>query len=177
MEIAFTSCLPRNPHLDIIRKTTELPMEKLKRQVKSQMDIIIVDDDEDDKELLADAISELSSNVHIRLAASGKELMKQLGERKLPDLVFLDLNMPLMNGFECLARIKKEPKYKDLLVLIYSTSANPDQIELTFQEGAYLYIQKPSSIIELKNIVKKVMELTKNRATSRPTRNEFLLRS
>jgi CheY-like chemotaxis protein len=151
-------------------------MENSERYIKSQMEIIIVDDDEDDIEFLSEAISELSSDVKISLAGNGKELMKQLGTVKLPDLVFLDLNMPIMNGFECLSLIKKEPKFKDLPVLIYSTSANPDQIEMTFQNGAYLYIQKPSNIVELKNIVKKVLDLSKDHSF-RPNRREFLIKA
>jgi CheY-like chemotaxis protein len=66
--------------------------------------------------------------------------------------------MLLMNGFECLSMIKKDPKFRDLLVLIYSYSANPDQIEMTFQEGAYLYFQKSNNIIELRNMAKKCIQ-------------------
>ncbi|WP_373523479.1 response regulator [Aquiflexum sp.] len=177
MEVAINSRSKNHNINSLLKKTVAVPIGNTENQVKHQMEIIIVDDDEDDQEFLAEAISEFSSNIKVRFAGNGKELMKQLGELALPDLVFLDLNMPLMNGFECLALIKKDPKFKDLPVLIYSTSANPEQIEKTFQEGAYFYIQKPNNIAQLKTIVKKVMVITKDHSTNRPNRKEFLIRS
>ena len=64
--------------------------------------------------------------------------------------MFLDLNMPIMNGFECLEAIRSTPHLKDLLVAIYSTSSAERDIEETFEKGANIYIKKPSSFNELK---------------------------
>jgi DNA-binding response OmpR family regulator len=64
---------------------------------------------------------------------------------ELPVLIFLDLNMPLKNGFDCLKEIKKDDKLKSLPVIIYSTSGEEEVIKLVYKAGALFYIQKPDN--------------------------------
>ncbi len=144
---------------------------------ENKLNIIIADDDSDDRELLSDALSEISHNFQITMVENGKELMEKLVGEKLFDLVFLDLNMPAMNGFECLEKIMADPKLKELPILIYSTSAHPDQIDKTYLKGAIYFIQKPSNFNEIIKIIKKLMGFSVEKFFIQPARKDFFLKS
>lgn len=132
--------------------------------MKSDMDklkILLVDDDEDDRQFFADALEGIELNTDLHQLENGKSCMEFLlsDTENTPDLVFLDLNMPIMNGFECLEAIRNTPHLKDLLVAIYSTSSAERDIEETFEKGANIYIKKPSSFSELKKSLKQVVKM------------------
>lgn len=132
--------------------------------MKSEMDklkILLVDDDEDDRQFFADALEGIELNTDLHQLENGKSCMEFLlsNTENTPDLVFLDLNMPIMNGFECLEAIRNTPHLKDLLVAIYSTSSAERDIEETFEKGANIYIKKPSSFSELKKSLKQVVKM------------------
>ncbi|KSA12345.1 response regulator [Maribacter dokdonensis] len=132
--------------------------------MKSEMDklkILLVDDDEDDRQFFADALEGIELNTDLHQLENGKSCMEFLlsDTKNTPDLVFLDLNMPIMNGFECLEAIRNTPHLKDLLVAIYSTSSAERDIEETFEKGANIYIKKPSSFSELKKSLKQVVKM------------------
>ncbi len=141
-----------------------------------QLDILIADDDEDDKELFEEAVAAISPRITVTTVGDGKELMKKLYTSSLPDLIFLDLNMPSKNGFECLSEIRSVLKFKEIPVLIYSTTANPDQIESTYMQGATFYIQKPSSYKEIIKLLQKIFSFSAQQFCS-PLRKEFVLKA
>lgn len=85
-------------------------------------------------------------------ALSGLERLDNDLDR-IPDYIFLDLNMPGMNGKQCLAEIKNRPHLKDVPVVIFSTSSRPQDIRETEQMGAMAFITKPSSIRSLSSIL------------------------
>jgi CheY-like chemotaxis protein len=154
-------------------KISELISDKTQNR---KLHLIITDDDSDDQELFSMAISEISSNIQIRLAENGGDLIKKLEEQELPDLIFLDLNMPGMNGIECLIKIRNTPNLVDLPVLIYSTSANPEQIDEAYKYGANYYLQKPCSYREIQHLVSKVFSLSIDQLLTQPDRVDFLVR-
>jgi CheY-like chemotaxis protein len=138
--------------------------------------IMIVDDDPDDQELLAEAISEVAPQVNVTFAMNGKDLLVKLQDAaEIPDLIIIDLNMPGINGFECLVAIKGNPLIKDIPILIYSTSANPEQIDFTHQNGASGYIQKPSSYFAIKKIASKILSVPIIEFFEKKSRDEFIL--
>ena len=92
------------------------------------------------------------------------------------DLIFLDLNMPRKNGFECLLEIKKNQKFDDIAIAIYSTSSSEEDIENTFVSGANIYIKKPSDFTMLKKILSEIVTLNWQYHTSGLNKENFLLR-
>ena len=124
------------------------------------LSIILTDDDEDDCEIFEEAIEEIDDKVQIDTLQHGKALMDYLVDtlNELPDILFLDINMPYKNGYECLEEIRDNPRLKSLCVIIYSTSDSPRDIKKAYDLGADAFIQKPSRYEDLKNVLQKVLE-------------------
>ena len=142
------------------------------------LNIALADDDEDDRLLFKDAIEEIKIKTKLSLFTNGKELMDylMLPNIILPEVIFLDLNMPVKNGMECLKEIRNNSKLRDLSVAIYSTSSSEKDIEETFISGANIYINKPNSFGNLKSAIEKVLQLNWQYQTSALNRDNFLLR-
>ena len=126
--------------------------------------IFLVDDDQDDRELFTDALNELTIKSVVKTFNNGVDLMADLldREKKLPDIIFLDLNMPLMNGEECLADIRREPELYAIPIVIYSTFFDKYKVTLLQENGADRYLQKPKSFNQLKcSIERSILSLDK----------------
>jgi CheY-like chemotaxis protein len=123
-------------------------------------------------------MNEIKIKTKLSLFNNGKELMDYLVLPNviLPEIVFLDLNMPIKNGMQCLCEIRNHPRLKDLLVAIYSTSSSEADIEETFVNGANIYINKPNSFSDLKQAIEKVLQLNWQYHTSTLNKDNFLLR-
>jgi CheY-like chemotaxis protein len=121
--------------------------------------IMLAEDDIDDRLVFQEAFNELNMNLQLVIVNNGEELINYLSEKAilLPQLVFLDLNMPFKNGFECLHELKRNEKLKDIPVIIYSTSGSGIEREKCRQLKAHLYITKPSSFTRLKKIINKIL--------------------
>lgn len=141
-----------------------------------KLQVLLADDDNDDKELFTEAIESIASNVSLHTVSDGTELMSKLNSTNLPDIIFLDLNMPCKNGFECLSEIRENDRFKNIPVIIYSTSVNPDQVESTYRQGANLYLQKPGSFVEIKLLLHKVFSYTINKLVSSNTLKDYLIK-
>lgn len=87
--------------------------------------ILLADDDTDDTEMFCEALADIDDEVHFLCSANGSELIKRLEQLdKIPDLIFLDLNMPVMNGWQCLGILKENEKYRPIPVIMISTSSH-----------------------------------------------------
>lgn len=108
--------------------------------------IALADDDEDDRLLFTDAFDELKISTKVQTFSDGSELMLYLNKDGviLPEILFLDLNMPKKNGLECLSEIKSNDKFSNMAIAIYSTSSSEEHIEQTFVNGANIYIKNPT---------------------------------
>ena len=129
---------------------------------KMNIKILLTDDDEDDRDFFAEALEDLDLDYPIEFCKNGVELLDRLYDANLPipDIIFLDLNMPILSGFETLQQIRENDKFKDIPVIaIYSTSATVDGIKSTFGLGANAYVVKPLAFNDLKILLKKVIEL------------------
>jgi len=142
------------------------------------MHIILADDDEDDRLFFTDAFGELKINTKVETYNDGVELMNYLNseEARLPQVLFLDLNMPRKNGIECLHEIKSNSKFNDIAIAIYSTSSSEEHIEETFVSGANIYIKKPNDFEALKKVLSEVVAINWQYHTSGLNKDNFLLR-
>jgi len=122
--------------------------------------ICLVDDDKDDREIFKDAFNELGTGDDLMTFNNGLEVLEYLEKiEHVPDIIFLDLNMPIMGGLETLQIIRKNYRYKSLSVAIYSTSSSEKDIEETLVAGANVYITKPSNFQCLKDAISKIMKM------------------
>ena len=110
----------------------------------------IVDDDADDQQFLIAGLTETDPTAHYLISSNGVDAIEKLKViQPLPDAIFLDLNMPGMNGKECLSELKRTGSLKNIPVIIYSTTSDQNEIELTMRMGASFFITKMSSFKEL----------------------------
>lgn len=145
---------------------------------KEYIHIILADDDEDDRLFFTDAFNELKISTKVNTFNDGVELMNYLNdpESVLPNILFLDLNMPKKNGIECLHEIKNNNRFDDIAIAIYSTSSSEEDIEETFVIGANIYIKKPSDFTSLKKVLSDVVSINWQYHTSGLNKDNFLLR-
>lgn len=113
--------------------------------------LFIVDDDIDDQDLFIEAVNEVDTSIQCMSASSCEEALDLLKNKKvsLPDIIFLDLNMPRLNGKQCLAELKKQAHLRHIPVIIYSTSSERRDIEETTRLGAAHFLTKPNKFEEL----------------------------
>lgn len=121
--------------------------------------IILADDDEGDRMLFKEALSEMLVEANITIVNNGLLLMEHLSlpDLVIPNLIFLDLNMPMKNGFACLEEIRGNEKFKEVFIAIYSTSGSENDINETFTKNANIYIKKPSDYAGLVAILRKAI--------------------
>jgi CheY-like chemotaxis protein len=123
--------------------------------------ILLADDDTDDCFFFEKAVEELQLSTHLKIVHDGQQLMNYLSEnsKDLPDVLFLDLNMPRKNGFECLCEIKEDTRLKVIPVVMFSTAFPQDQIyeanmiNTLLKIGAHHFIRKPGDFEQLKQII------------------------
>ncbi|WP_260850246.1 response regulator [Flavobacterium anhuiense] len=122
----------------------------------------MADDDEDDRMLFADALQELDVPIELKQAPDGLRLLDMLYQAvlELPEIIFLDINMPGRSGFECLKEIKNaEGGLSGVKVVMLSTSSTPENIEFSYALGADLYAVKPSSFQSLKELLYHILTM------------------
>lgn len=141
-----------------------------------QRHIYLADDDRDDRDFFADAILEIDPEIVLKQSPDGMHLMDSLSDlskKKLPEFIFLDINMPGKSGLECLEEIRKCENLRDVNVIMLSTSRDPDNIRQTFDKGATFYAVKPTSYEKLKSLLKYI--LTINLISEQAKNRNFLL--
>lgn len=119
--------------------------------MKPKRRFFIVDDDIDDQDLFIEAVNEVDNSIECLSASNCEDALDLLKNRKidLPDMIFLDLNMPRLNGKQCLAELKRQAHLRDIPVIIYSTSSEKRDIDETSKLGAAHFLTKPNKFEEL----------------------------
>lgn len=138
--------------------------------------ILLADDDEDDLFMFQEALKEIGAPTSLVTASDGEQLMDSLNELNgnLPDVLFLDLNMPRKNGFQCLLEIRQNEKFSALRTIIFSTSYEAEVIESLYRNGADHYVRKPTEFNELKMIIERVLRIVDS-PLHRPSIERFVL--
>jgi CheY-like chemotaxis protein len=144
--------------------------------MRQQKHLMFADDDADDLYLFREAVNEIDPKKMISLVDSGQRLLDKL-EVVLPDILFLDLNMPGINGLQCLDMIRSKSHYDIVPIVIYSTSADAGHVEKAYTSGANLFIRKPNTFEKMKSQIAKILSLNVNDFIPQPERENFLLES
>jgi CheY-like chemotaxis protein len=143
------------------------------------LDVMMADDDDDDCLFFADALEQVSPSTKLTCVSDGVELMETLRRLSnvgsLPHILFLDLNMPLRNGLDCLTEIRNTNELKQLPVIVFSTSAQKEAVDIAFERGAKLYLKKPDTFPKLKEILKKLLSMEWKDKGSPVSREDFLV--
>jgi len=144
---------------------------------KEPMKIILAEDDKDDQELFMEALSATKIPSEVTTVGNGEQLLNTLKDpaEPKPDIVFIDINMPVMGGKEALEEIKSDKELKEIPAVMLSTSNHPADIEETLKKGANLYIQKPNSFTGFILILKKVFALHWTKVLMDPVKNIFFV--
>jgi len=119
--------------------------------------ILYADDDLDDQAWVAEACKAINCSIDFEFVENGKEVLRYLSkETKKPALIVLDLNMPEMDGRQTLQKIKSDTEYKEIPVVIVTTSSNKVDKDICQRLGANLYLTKPDSHTEWQGIIRKL---------------------
>jgi CheY-like chemotaxis protein len=143
----------------------------------NKLNILLADDDKDDRFFFSMALDALTIPTTLDTVVDGEKLMTYLSMNtlRLPDVIFLDLNMPRKNGFECLLEIKLNPKLNMLPVIIFSTSFEQEVVNLLYKNGAEYFIRKPSEYLQFKKIIQQTIALISKGNKQIPNRDNFVL--
>lgn len=142
----------------------------------TQLRILLADDDLDDCFLFKEALDEFHISVCFTIVNDGEQLMQLLRKKSThPDVLFIDMNMPRKNGFECLEEIKRCEKLKSIPVIIFSTYFDRDIVNMLYQKGAQYYIQKPREFGKLKKAIHLALSMTVKEKFLQPPIEKFVL--
>lgn len=120
--------------------------------------LLLVDDDEDDGEIFIAALKAVSGAVAYTVLTDATEALNQLSSKEIiPDVIFLDLNMPVMNGQQFLFEVKKNQRLQNIPVVIFSTTSHFPTIQLIKESGAHDFITKPNNFDELVYVLKNFL--------------------
>jgi len=114
--------------------------------------VFLIDDDEDDRLFFGIGLNEFDPNIEILYDKDSENALQRLSEKKqpLPDVVFLDWNMPKLSGRQILGAIRANGRYNEVPVIIFTTSSSSQDKDEAKQLGASYFLSKPSSLYELK---------------------------
>ncbi len=140
--------------------------------------VFLADDDVDDREFFISACSDVDEALRCSTFPDGKSILDHLlkSGSELPDIVFLDINMPMKNGFECLEEIRNSNHLRDLCIIMYSTSNNLMDIKKSYELGANGFVQKPNSFNSLKKLLDNIFDANWNDPCSRLDEHNFVLK-
>ena len=144
---------------------------------KEPVKVMLVDDDREEQEIFAEAIDKTHIPAELTTANNGQQLMDKLHDpnEPNPDVIFLDINMPVKDGKEALKEIKSDEDLKDIPTVIYTASNSEKDIEDTYRAGANLYVTKPVSFKGLVNIIRKILTLNWKKYLPKPIRELFFV--
>jgi PAS domain S-box len=139
------------------------------------INVLIVEDDRDDFLLLEEALEDVLHHPQIDHSRDGKDLLQKIAQQTKPDIIFLDLNIPKINGIDCLKTIRKQNNLNATPVVIYSTSSDVEDIDICYQSGCTLYLVKQTSFNDLVKQLKKIFAHERSEEALRKSEEQFRL--
>jgi CheY-like chemotaxis protein len=127
----------------------------------SSMTLLYADDDRDDCDLMCEALQNVDPAIICHVVNNGQQALDTLQDQQndLPDYIFLDINMPRMDGKKCLEAIKSDQRFKDIPVIMYSTTTDQKEIDECYALGATSFIKKPNNFKELYSVMHLFVKL------------------
>lgn len=141
-----------------------------------QLNIYIADDDFDDRDFFMEALKNIDINTEVSQFDNGVDLMDKLfSDVNLPQVIFLDLYMPIMDGFECLIDIRNFKKFKDIYIIAYSSIYRDREVNQLKEDGANQFLKKSSSLKELKKLLSKSLRKVSLKNDEVVLKDEFVV--
>lgn len=128
--------------------------------IEKSKKFLLTDDDRDDRELFSEALASIDPGIQYHWAEHGSQALDLLKNRVIdkPDIIFIDINMPVMNGWELLNELKSDSTYQDVPVIMYTTSSEPKDKKTALDLGALCLITKPDNFRSVKSILQVVVD-------------------
>src|SRR3954467_12211195 len=120
--------------------------------------VVLADDDRDHAIIFKKVLETVDPSRHLTIARDGEELIRLLSTY-VPELLFLDLNMPCKNGLECLQDIRQNLNLHELPIVVYSSSTHMTDIQKSYIHRADLYMVKPFNSFHLKNALESILKM------------------
>ena len=140
------------------------------------INIFLAEEFDEDCNLFKDAVSGIFSEYKIHRVKDGHECLYALKHFYQPDLIFLDLNMPMKSGLDCLKSIRLMPELTDIPVIIYSSSFNLKDIDAAYRNGAAYFFVKSSSLSCLTDMLYRLFFLLKQPKNQPVLKTDFVIR-
>ncbi|MEX2336872.1 MAG: response regulator [Fulvivirga sp.] len=139
--------------------------------------ILLADDDSSDCLLFRVALEELPLSASLTIVHNGEQVIEELNnkENHLPDVLFLDLNMPRKNGFATLGEIKRNTTLQNLPVILFTSVSDKESVKQVYKDAAHYYICKPDNFLELKKVIYKALTLINQINKSLPPKKNFTI--
>jgi CheY-like chemotaxis protein len=124
---------------------------------------LLIDDDRDDRELFCEAIEALDEDIVCFAETNGRKVLEKLDSKiiEIPDVIFIDVNMPVLSGWQFLGIVKSKPEYKNIPAIMYSTSTEVEDISKARELGALCYLKKPPDFTSLKESLEVIINHVK----------------
>jgi CheY-like chemotaxis protein len=145
--------------------------------ISQNINILLADDDKADCLLFKDALDELPVSAHLTIVHNGEQLIEELTQKRkmLPDVLFLDINMPRKNGFASLGEIKRSIEFQDIPVIMFSTASDEETVKNIFRDSAHYYICKPADFTKLKKVIYEALTLITQKNSRLPGQENFMI--
>jgi two-component system, response regulator len=141
----------------------------------ARLKILLVEDDSDDYNLFAEALDNSGQPYEITWASRCETLFDIVNKDQSFDLIFLDINLPGVDGHLCLKQLKESRKFGHIPVMMYSGSKSEDDIEKAYEGGAHHYVIKPYAISNLTETLKKIFLVNWKEIRALPRREDFVI--
>jgi CheY-like chemotaxis protein len=141
--------------------------------ILQNINILLADDDQADCLLFKEALEELPVTAQLTIVDNGEQVIGELSKNKLPDVLFLDINMPRKNGFATLGEIKRNSGLEKLPVVMFSTSSDIQSVKRVFNDAAHYYICKPVEFSQWKKVIYEALTLLTQKKDSMPLKENF----